>query len=770
MVTVTQFLELPQEPQPVREDQKRPRVRPGYDFAVERAFTAAYRAHRDKHRAIREGRCLQAQIPKILGSIRPGDLLAGRLEPALVGFTPDEWGQCAFGYYALPKQIDEALEQSELPPTVRREAEEMRDFWMIEGTAAKVRAAYPDEISRWLPSDNWMEERGVAFPLYRLTGGTPDYDKLLQWGIPGLSERIAWYRSRAVAAGKDTGLYDGMGIAVDVLVDACRFYERQARKALAGATGAGRSELIRLAETLEALAIRPPRHFQEALQLFWLYSIVGDIRNHGRLDVAIGDFLVDDLNSGAITLDAALRLTQSAWSLMADRNTRVHNRVIVGGRGRRNPENADVFAGLAIEASRTVLEAEPQLSLRFYGGMNPALMDRALATIGEGRTFPMLYNDDVNIPAVMAAFDVDGDVAEQYVPFGCGEYIIQGQSFGTPSGVINLLKALEMAIHDGIDPQTGARLGLPSGCLSDHRSFDSLWTAYRRQVEHFVDLMARQQKIEYDVAGREASFLFLSMLYDDCMERGVGMFDGGVRYLGGTLETYGNANAADSLTAIQKYVYDEGRIAPEELVYALGDDFQGFEKLHRRLIKAPKYGNDDDVADAMLLRVHDHVCNYVRSRAADVGLDSYLVVIINNSANTLLGRQTGASADGRKAHSPMNNGNNPASGADRSGVTAFLNSILKPSTAIHAGAVQNVKFSGDLFARHRPQLEALLQTYFERGGAQAMITVVNRRDLEQAMQKPSEYQHLFVRVGGFSARFVDLPRDVQQEILDRTLY
>lgn len=397
-------------------------------------------------------------------------------------------------------------------------------------------------------------------------------------------------------------------------------------------------------------------------------------------------------------------------------------------------------------------------------------MDAALETIAAGRTFPILYNDDVNIPAVMAAFGVDRKTARQYVPFGCGEYIIQGRSFGTPSGVINLLQALNVTLHNGTDPDTGDVLGLQEGGLSAFGDFDVLWAAYRRQVEHFVDLLARQQKIEYDVAGREASFLFFSMLYDDCMDRGLGMFEGGVRHLGGTLETYGNANTADSLTAIKKFVFDEGRLSAEELLSALRDDFHGKERLQWRLAGAPKYGNDDDSADDTLVAVHDHVCRYVQSRAADAGLDSYLVVIINNSANTLMGRHTGASADGRGAHMPMNNGNSPSSGADRSGVTAFLNSILKPSTAIHAGAVQNMKFSGDLFARHRASLEALLETYFEAGGAQAMITVVNRRDLEQAMLRPAEYQHVFVRVGGFSARFVDLPSDVQREILERTLY
>ena len=285
------------------------------------------------------------------------------------------------------------------------------------------------------------------------------------------------------------------------------------------------------------------------MQLFWLYSIVGDIRNHGRMDVYLGTFLARDLASGRLDEDEALRLLQSLWRLMAARNTRVHNRVIVGGRGRPNEADADRFALLAMEATRTVLEVEPQLSLRFYEGQHPALMQKALDVIGEGRTYPILYNDDVNIPAVQKAFGFEREEAEQYAPYGCGEYILEHRSFGTPSGVINLLKALEVTLHDGVDPLGDQRMGLALGALRDFDSFEDLWQAYARQVEHYVGIMAEQEVLEYEVAGKQAAFLYLSMLYDDCMERGKAIFSGGIRYLGGTLETYGNTNVADSLVA-----------------------------------------------------------------------------------------------------------------------------------------------------------------------------------------------------------------------------
>jgi pyruvate-formate lyase len=145
-------------------------------------------------------------------------------------------------------------------------------------------------------------------------------------------------------------------------------------------------------------------------------------------------------------------------------------------------------------------------------------------------------------------------------------------------------------------------------------------------------------------------------------------------------------------------------------------------------------------------------------------------VVINNSANVLLGRHVGASADGRQAGAPLTNGHTATNGMDQNGITALLNSMTKLDSSCHAGATHNLKLSPQMFTRYRPQLEAFLATYFAQGGTQAMLTVVSRDDLLRALKSPEQYRHILVRVGGFSARFVDLPPDVQQDILSRTLW
>lgn len=741
------------------------------EFATELKFTEIYKKHLKDHPAIREARCLAAQYPDYFTEILDKDLFAGRIRHGRVGFSIDEWGPTAFAYYCQFEEIENDLKSGDYNDDEKKEIHAMMDFWKNEDTSEKLRKAYPQKMAQYLPSDDWMNTSGVAFPLYRLTGGNINFKKLLDLGIPGLYKEIEALKNSAIQNGRDEKFYDGVKIALDVLVNVCNHYEKQAaEKARLETDSIRKSELLEIVNALQAIVISKPKTFREAIQLFWLYANISDIRNYGRMDIYLGDFLVNDIEAGILNEDSALKLLQSLWQLMADKHTVVHNRVIIGGLGRPNEKNADRFAMLAMEASRTVKEIEPQLSLRFYEGMNPALYEKALDVIGEGRTFPILYNDDANINSVVKAFGFNKEEATQYVPYGCGEYILEHQSFGTPSGVINLLKALEVTLRNGKDPITGNTIGLQLGEFKDFKSFEELLSAYKKQVEFFVELLAEQEVIEYKIAGEEAPFLYVSLLYDDCIEKGKGIFAGGIRYLGGTIETYGNTNTADSLTAIKEFVYDKKEISKDELLKALDANFDGYSPMRGKLLSAPKYGNDNDTADNMLLDVHNHVCNFVRDQAKLVGLHSYLVVIINNSANTLMGHSTSASADGRLSGTHMNNGNAPSGRSDKEGVTAMLNSIVKPSTEIHAGAVQNMKFSRDMFYEKRDIIKAVLKTYFDKGGAQAMITVVNRGDLEKALIEPEKYKHIFVRVGGFTARFVELSRDVQQDILSRTLY
>lgn len=733
-------------------------------FALERQFTALYRKLEGAHPAEREIACLELLRPAELQPLQDGDLLAGRIRMSRAGFSPEPGG---LGYYCDEEAIRRDLDGPEVTPAVRRDMEELLDFWRTESTTARVRAAYPPEVTRALPSDNWITEPLPASPLYRMAGSYLDFATLLRLGLPGLRKAVASRRAQAEAEEDDITLYTALDLALELLARCCLAYRTEAL-ALAQSDSPARPDWLALAETLQAITEHAPATLAQAMQLLWLYALVSGTFNYGRLDKLLGGFLAADLAAGRLSRPAAQRLFNSLWRLIADRKTIWNGRVILGGRDRS--ETADEAALMALEATRAVPEVEPQLSLRLYKGIDHRLPDKALELLGEGRTYPILYNDEVNVPAVAAAMGVSQAETQEYLPFGCGEYVLDHRSFGSPNGILNLLKVLELTLRDGRDPLTGRQMGPHTGRFENFASFEELWQAYTCQADYFVTALARQEAIEYKVAGETAPFLYFTLLYDDCLQRGKGIFAGGIRYLGGTVETYGNINTADSLTAIRELVYRRGAVTPSDLLAALDADFEGWEDLRRQLLQAPKYGNDDPVADGMAAQVHEQVCSTVRSQAGKVGLSSYLVVIINNSANTTLGRWTAASADGRRKGQYMANGNNPSSGSDRAGLTAMLNSLVKLRPDCHAGAVQNIKLSPAWFAGDAALARGLLQAYFDQGGTQAMLSVVRRGDLEKALQNPEQYHHLMVRVGGFSARFVELEPDVQQEILHRTLY
>lgn len=717
-------------------------------LAYAQAFTNRFREVENQPAAIREAAMLKLQASVVFQPWMAGDLFVGRVLYPCIVISPEPGG---LGY-AFDIDGAKFAAQSLATPQEAESWQQLIDYWAKRTTAAKVRAAYPESVAKLLPSDNWTGESGVAFPLYRIAGSMLDFGKLLQLGIDGLASEV-----KGMPA-DETGFREG---CLDTLETFQEVIDRYASTPGLEPT---------IVATLRAIRHLPPASLREAIQLLWLYALFAGTWSYGRLDDTLGSFLAADLDAGRLSEAEALDLLCGLWRLMHGYSNQYNNRVIIGGRGRRNTASADRFAKLAIEATRRVRLNQPQLSLRFHEGMDPELWERSLDAIGEGCTFPMLYNDDVNIPAVASAFNVDTETATEYLPFGCGEFVLGSFGLGSPNGVINLLKALEVALHGGVDPLTGQCLvdGIPAA--NQIANFETLWLQYTRVVEAFTTALAWQEKIEYDVTGREAGLLPVSMLLGDCLQRGKPALAGGLRHLGGTIETYGNTNAADSLHVINELVFKSGELSLEAFVTALDANFEGHEALRRRCLAIAKYGNDEATADAMAQRVHNHICHTARNCAAEVGLDSYLVVIINNWANTILGERTGASAEGRLAGQPMANGNNPAPGADISGVTAFLNSLTRLDPSIHAGAVQNMKFGKEWFGQMRPKIDALLRTYFANGGTQAMITVVSRDDLESAMREPENWGHLMVRVGGFSIRFIDLPREAQLEVLARTLH
>ncbi len=755
------------------------------DLAVR--FTQKYIETESLNKTAREVACLSVGFTEVLMGPESTDLLAGRRAVPIAGFIncmyPEGDQSDAVGYYYDHKRASRVVREHRLEGTnIAQQIEEISQFWKDNTSYRLINDAMDEPMRMALPTRKFQTDSAVSHRLGRIASPSMDYTPLLELGVPGFRSQLVERLKEADEAGKEF-LQGGIDY-LDLFMKAIEAYHEEfSRLAAAETTLKRRGELNRVAQAMEVLQERAPKTFFEAVQLVQLYNICGFFCDSlGRLDDLYGPYLVRDLEAGLLDEEEAVCILVSLWQLNDE--SFVNTRITVGGDGRQHPDEADVFCRVALEATKRYFtegareirapgpqySLSPQLSLRLTEDTPQSLRDLAFDVIQSGSTFPILYNDAVNVPAVANAFRISKEDAEQYTYFDCGEYLIHGKSIGTPSCIINLPKALEVALHDGVDPRNGRRLAPANPHGTDFSSFDELWKAYDYQVQFATHQSARYQKLVFDQLNTCSSFIAMSLMMPDCRKSNRGILDGGCTMLGGTYETYGNITVADSLFAIKQAVFEAQKVSVSELAAILNDDFAGHADLKEYLLSLPKFGNDLDEVDAMAEKVNLHICKMTRDQADLVGLHHFLVVVINNQANVHLGYHVNATANGRAAGTPLTNGHTPTQGMDSSGITALMNSILKLSPGLHAGAVHNLRFSKDTVEQHREHVVAALDSYMQRGGTQYMVTITSREELLDAQQHPENYGHLLVRTGGFSSVFVNLPPEIQQEVISRTAY
>ncbi len=732
-------------------------------------FTQIYKEHRNDPPALREAACFRAQYPATMLGVESNDLFVGRFDVFPLGlghqFTNGE-----FGFTVRHEWFTELLESDETNPEDKKRLQSLYDFWKIHNTIQKIEDRQPQREKQVIHFPNWHAGPATVLPSYRIAGLNLDYDKLLNMGLEGLKKET--YRYEKSLCGQNSQLFEGMRQSIQVVQDVLLWYvgmlnDMERREG----SDERRAELREMSRVCRKVSHSKPESFREAIQLVIIYSAISGVREWGRMDDYLAEYYAHDLDNGILTEEEAIRLLTSFWHLIIAKEQITDDRIIIGGKGRKHEHNADRLAMIIMETSRRVKDTVPQLTLRFYEGQNPNLYQKALDCIGEGCTYPMLYCDEVVIPGIMNVFGVDETEAEDWLPFGCGEFIINHRRINSPNSFMNLANVLLGTINNGKDTQWNIQVTPDSGNLLTYQTYDQLFEAYKHNVDELMDMGAAIQGRTYQGLSEEMCINLVSLLYDDCLSRGKGLLDGGIVGKDGCCEMYGLVTASDSLYAIKKLVYEDQTISPETMLAALKANFQGYEQERAMMLKAAKFGNDIDEVDEVMKQVHELVCYSSLSKSVKYGLDRYTIVNINNKGNTMLGRNTGATPNGRCCSDSLSNGNNPTAGMDKNGVTAFLNSLLKARTDIHAGVVQNMKFSKEIFGELRQRVaEPLLHSYFAQGGAQAMITVIGREDLEAALKEPEKYANLIVRVGGFSARFIELEPDVQQDILKRTVY
>jgi formate C-acetyltransferase len=412
---------------------------------------------------------------------------------------------------------------------------------------------------------------------------------------------------------------------------------------------------------------------------------------------------------------------------------------------------------------------QPSSNLQLSRKIPDALLKHALRVVRKGYGFPSIFNAD----AVVAEQLRQGKSLEDARAGGCSGCVETG-AFGKEAyiltGYFNLVKVLDLALHDGLDPRTGEQLGLHTGGPGAIGSFDDLFAAFRRQLHHFLEIKLRGNQLIEQMYATLMPAPFLSVITDDCILKGKDYNAGGARYNNSYVQFVGIGSITDSLSAVKQLVFDDKVLSLADLVAALDADFAGHQPLRQRLLhRTHKYGNDDDYADQLMVRAFDVLVEELDGRPNSKG-GHYRVEMLPTTCHVYFGSVTGAMPDGRKAGLPLSEGISPVQGADRRGPTAVMKSAAKMDHLKTGGTLLNMKFTPALLDDDNgiDKLLHLVRSYFKMDGHHVQFNVVRAETLRAAQARPDEHRDLIVRVAGYSDYFCDLSRELQEEIITRT--
>jgi formate C-acetyltransferase len=396
-------------------------------------------------------------------------------------------------------------------------------------------------------------------------------------------------------------------------------------------------------------------------------------------------------------------------------------------------------------------------------------MRRAARIIRTGFGQPSIFNADVVVQELVRQGKSLVD-ARNGGTSGCVETGAFGKENYNLTGYFNLPKVLEITLNNGRDPRTGKQLGPQTGEAAVFADFNALFSAFERQLNHFIDIKIRGNQVIERLYATYLPAPFLSLLIDDCILTGKDYHDGGARYNTSYIQGVGLGTITDALMAIKTHVYEQGGVSMAELLTALDEDFAGQERLRQMLLnKTPRYGNDDDAADEVMIRVFEAYFQAIDGRPNTKG-GQYRINLLPTTCHVYFGAVLGASADGRLAGTPLSEGISPVQGADRHGPTAVIRSAAKMDHTRTGGTLLNQKLTPALLAGDEglEKLTQLVRTYFKLDGHHIQFNVVDAETLRAAQADPAAHRDLIVRVAGYSDYFCDLGEALQEEIIART--
>jgi len=582
-----------------------------------------------------------------------------------------------------------------------------------------------------------------------------------------------------------------MRISCDAVM---RFAERHAELALEQAAAepdpARRVELEKIADVCRHVPARAPRDFHEALQAYWFCHLAvitelngWDSLSPGHLDQHLLPFYQRGLADGTLTPESARELLE-AFFVKFNNHTAPAKVGVTAEESGTYTDFANInLAGLLGDGSDgsndltflllDVIDEmhllQPSSNLQLSRKTPEAVLKRALRVIRNGYGFPSIFNAD----AVVAEQLRQGKTLEDARAGGCSGCVETG-AFGKEAfiltGYFNLVKILELALHDGIDPRTGLRLGPPTGRPEAMAAFDDVEAAFRAQLRHLLGIKLRGNQLIEQMYAAEMPAPLLSVLIDDCIAKGKDYNAGGARYNNSYVQFVGIGSLTDSLAALRSLVYKQHALSLADFVRALDADYAGHEELRQQAVnKTPKYGNDDDEADELMVRAFTACFEELDGRPNSKG-GVYRVEMLPTTCHVYFGSVTGAMPDGRKAGLPLSEGISPVQGADRHGPTAVVRSAAKMDQLKTGGALLNMKFTPELLRDEKgiEQLAQLVRGYFKMDGHHVQFNVVQAETLRKAQACPEAYRDLIVRVAGYSDYFCDLSSQLQEEIIART--
>jgi len=622
----------------------------------------------------------------------------------------------------------------------------------------------------------------------------PHVSLWLKMGPSGLLELVEAAAARTGGDQEKLDFYKAQRITLKAASDFMIRYSALASLLLDTSGGEyHRESLQNIRDNCRSLASRPASGFYQALQSLWFLFVLLQAESNassfspGRMDQYLYPYLKEDLDSGRLKLEEAQILLEHLWlsfnKIVYMRNTEgaryfagfpIGFNVVVAGQTPEGGEASNLLSWMCLKAQEHIGLPQPNLSVRLYRDSPDDFIDFCSHVIGLGSGMPQIFNDESIIPSLQN-IGISRNDALNYAVVGCVELTTPGNNLGwSDAAMFNMVKALELALNNGVCLQTGQQIGPDLGSLRDYKSYEELEEAFRGQVNHFVKEMIQCCDFVDRAHARVVPSPFLSSVIDNCIEKGIDVTAGGAFYNLSGIQLIQVANVADSLKALKQLIFDERSLTGGEYLNALKADWKGYEKLRQKVLrKVPKYGNDHRDVDLTGSRwVHyfaDLLSKHTNARGGVYHTGLYTV-----SAHVPMGKNVGAGADGRLSGSPLADGGISCMyGRDEKGPTALLRSVSRiPSLRASNGTLLNMKFLPEFFLSDEDlkKFSAMLRTMVRLKIHHVQFNVVRKEDLLDAQKNPESHKGLTIRVAGYTAYFTELARDLQDEIIARTGY